>query len=130
MPFEDFLTTISLLQLRFLCYNEVMNQNLLWLALAVIGAYYLTRKPTSGSLGELAGTGARIKYFSADWCPACNQYTPKFNQWAAKNNITIDKLKVQDWNDSIAKRYNINSLPYTLLDGKPVVPNDLLKMKF
>jgi len=106
-----------------------MDQNLVWIALAIISIYYLTRKSTP-RLEGLAGTGARIKYFSADWCPACTQYTPKFDQWQSKNHVTVDRFKIQDWNDPIAKQYGVNSLPYTLLDGKSIVPQELLKIKF
>jgi thiol-disulfide isomerase/thioredoxin len=106
-----------------------MDQNLVWIALGIIGIYCLTRK-SSSELGELAGTGARIKYFSADWCPACTQYAPKFDQWQAKYGVIVDRFKIRDWNDPIAKQYKINSLPSTLLDGKVVLPHELLKMKF
>lgn len=68
-----------------------------------------------GSESELeqviAGTGRKVLYFTASWCPPCRMIAPAFQKMSEEfKDISFVKIDIDDYGDA-ASSFGIRSVP-------------------
>lgn len=82
-----------------------------------------TVEVSSANQEQLISEGLSILYFTADWCPPCQQLRPLYEEMSeAFPEISFGKVDV-DANRDLAARYGIRSIPTLVAhrDGEPVL---------
>ena len=56
----------------------------------------------------------QIIYFSAGWCPSCQNMTPIVDQLKKTNSISVQKIDI-DYDGIFVPKYNVKSVPTTIV---------------
>lgn len=59
--------------------------------------------------------------FYADWCGPCKVYKPVYEDFAAQNNVQVERVDI-DENRTLTEQYGVRSVPTTVFvkNGKEV----------
>lgn len=62
----------------------------------------------------------KIVLFYADWCPFCKKFIPLFELYEKNNNIPFVGVKINDDENPLWDRFQINAIPTVIAfkDGK------------
>lgn len=77
---------------------------------------------TSESRDEAISEGVSILYFTADWCPPCQQFRPIYDEVSDEfPEITFGKVDV-DAEPQLSADYGVRSIPTLVIhrDGKAI----------
>jgi len=58
----------------------------------------------------------RVIRFTANWCAPCKTYEPIFNEVVNTSPNTVPLVVDVDKNPTLAKKYNVKSVPATALE--------------
>ena len=56
----------------------------------------------------------QILYFTAGWCPSCQNMTPIVDQLKKTNSISVQKIDI-DYDGIFVPKYNVKSVPTTIV---------------
>ena len=56
----------------------------------------------------------QILYFTAGWCPSCQNMTPIVDQLKKTNLISVQKIDI-DYDGIFVPKYNVKSVPTTIV---------------
>ena len=56
----------------------------------------------------------QILYFTAGWCPSCQNMTPIIDQLKKTNSISVQKIDI-DYDGIFVPKYNVKSVPTTIV---------------
>lgn len=56
----------------------------------------------------------QILYFTAAWCPSCQNMAPAINQLEKNSQFQVRKVDV-DYDAALTERYNVRSVPTTMI---------------
>lgn len=56
----------------------------------------------------------QILYFTAGWCPSCQNMTPIVEQLKRTHSIPVQKIDI-DYDGTFVPKYNVKSVPTTIV---------------
>jgi thioredoxin 1 len=56
----------------------------------------------------------QLLYFTAGWCPSCQNMTPIVDQLKRTNSIPIQKIDI-DYDGTFVPKYNVKSVPTVIV---------------
>ena len=56
----------------------------------------------------------QILYFTAGWCPSCQNMTPIVEQLKKTNSIPVQKIDI-DYDGTFVPKYDVKSVPITIV---------------
>jgi len=56
----------------------------------------------------------QILYFTASWCPSCQNMTPIVEQLKKTHSIPVQKIDI-DYDGTFVPKYNVKSVPTTIV---------------
>ena len=72
----------------------------------------------------------QILYFTAAWCPSCQNMTPAINQLEKHPMFQVRKVDV-DYDATLVERYNVKGVPTTMImNGSNIVKQHTGAMSF
>lgn len=99
--------------------KNTIGSMLILLLVVFVGGYLLNMLMGGGLLNrrmENFENGTKLVYFYMDGCPACNQFSPVWNEFKSKYSgpLTLEKLEQNVAADDLEK-HNIKGFPTVLL---------------
>lgn len=63
----------------------------------------------------------QVLYFTAGWCPSCQNMTPIVDQLKKTNSIPVQKIDI-DYDGTFVPKYDVKSVPTTIVleNGKEI----------
>ena len=63
----------------------------------------------------------QVLYFTAGWCPSCQNMTPIVDQLKKTNSIPVQKIDI-DYDGTFVPKYDMKSVPTTIVleNGKEI----------
>jgi thioredoxin-like negative regulator of GroEL len=72
----------------------------------------------------------QILYFTAGWCPSCQNMAPAINQLEKNSQFQVRKVDV-DYDAALVERYNVRSIPTVIImSGGEVVKQQMGAMSY
>ena len=56
----------------------------------------------------------QVLYFTAGWCPSCQNMNPIMDQLKKQKNISVQKIDI-DYDGTFVPKYGVQSVPTTIL---------------
>ena len=56
----------------------------------------------------------QVLYFTAGWCPSCQNMTPIVDQLKKTNSIPVQKIDI-DYDGTFVPKYDVKSVPTTIV---------------